>query len=89
MTNSNEEYKDYSEICEDDQQGGKSKTDSEVSLSLKSTKNSKNSCFASKLHYMLSDLEKEGNDDIICWQPHGRSFIIRDRKRFVESISSK
>ena len=87
--NLNEEYKDYSKVQEDDRKGVMHNTDSELSLPSILIRNSNKSCFASKLHYMLSELEKEGCDDIIGWQSHGRSFTIRDRKRFVESIISK
>ena len=87
--NLNEEYKDYSEVREDDRKGVSHNVDSESYFPSSSIRNSNNICFASKLHYMLSELEKEGCDDIIGWQSHGRSFIIRDRKRFVESIISK
>ena len=72
-----EEYKDYSNVSEDDQML--------VNQNDFST-NSRNSCFASKLHYILSELEKDGCESIVGWQPHGRSFIVRDRKKFVESI---
>lgn len=41
---------------------------------------------AVKLHLMLSSVEKNGFDDIIGWQPHGRAFIVRDIKRFTSEI---
>jgi len=42
--------------------------------------------FPVKLHLMLSSVEKDGFDDIIGWQPHGRAFIVRDIKRFTSEI---
>jgi hypothetical protein len=40
--------------------------------------------FAEKLHYMLSEMEKDGLQHIASWQPHGRCFIVHDRKLFTE-----
>ncbi|CAB9523374.1 Heat stress transcription factor [Seminavis robusta] len=42
--------------------------------------------FAVKLHHMLSDVEAFGESGIVSWQPHGRCFVVRDRKAFVERI---
>lgn len=42
--------------------------------------------FPVKLHYMLSDMEADGLDHIISWQPHGRSFTINKPKEFVDKI---
>jgi HSF-type DNA-binding len=42
--------------------------------------------FPVKLHCMLSALEKEGLSHIVSWQPHGRCFLVRDHKKFVERI---
>jgi hypothetical protein len=35
---------------------------------------------------LMSILEDEKNHDAICWLPHGRAFIIRNRKSFAEKI---
>lgn len=42
--------------------------------------------FPWKLHEMLEDASKEGNDWIVSWQTHGRSFIVHKPKVFVEKI---
>lgn len=42
--------------------------------------------FPVKLHYMLSELEKDGLDDIISWQPHGRCFVIHKQQELVDKI---
>jgi HSF-type DNA-binding len=42
--------------------------------------------FPVKLHYMLSELEKEGLSHVVSWQPHGRCFLVHDHKEFVERI---
>lgn len=42
--------------------------------------------FPVKLHYMLTELETDGMEDIISWQPHGRSFLVHKQLRFVERV---
>ena len=39
--------------------------------------------FPQRLMAILSD---ERNTDAICWLPHGRAFIIRNRKLFAEKV---
>lgn len=38
------------------------------------------STFPAKLHYMLSEVEKDGQDQIISWNHRGRSFRVHDRE---------
>lgn len=45
--------------------------------------------FSLKLHALLEKVEAEGRDDILCWLPHGRSFIIRDREALVDELIQK
>lgn len=45
--------------------------------------------FPEKLHYMLSQMERNGTDDIVNWQPHGRCFVVHKPKEFVEEIMPK
>jgi hypothetical protein len=42
--------------------------------------------FPVKLHYMLGELEADGRDGIVSWQPHGRCFVVHDQTRFVEQV---
>jgi hypothetical protein len=42
--------------------------------------------FPVKLHYMLSDMEADGLDHIVSWQPHGRCFIVHKPADFVAQI---
>lgn len=42
--------------------------------------------FPEKVHRMLTDAEKEDNEDILSWYPHGRAFGIHDQDRFVKEI---
>ena len=39
--------------------------------------------FPFKLHRMLIDAEKEGNESIVSWLPHGRSFKVNNKDEFV------
>jgi HSF-type DNA-binding len=45
--------------------------------------------FPEKLHDMLYQLEKEGLQHIACWKPHGRCFIVGNRKEFVETVAPR
>ncbi|CAB9528437.1 Heat stress transcription factor [Seminavis robusta] len=42
--------------------------------------------FPWKLHEMLEDSATEGNEWIVSWQSHGRSFLVHKPKLFVEKI---
>jgi hypothetical protein len=42
--------------------------------------------FPEILHYVLSDMEKDGLQHVASWQPHGRCFVVHDQKIFVEKI---
>jgi hypothetical protein len=42
--------------------------------------------FPVKLHYMLTELEIDGMDDIVSWQPHGRGFLVHKHQLFVEKV---
>lgn len=42
--------------------------------------------FPMKLHFMLTDIEKDGLDHIVSWQVHGRCFVVRNQPQFVKSV---
>jgi hypothetical protein len=42
--------------------------------------------FPYKLHYMLTELEIDGMDNIVSWQPHGRCFLVHNQMAFVEKV---
>eukprot|EP00934_Nitzschia_sp_Nitz4_P002933 Nitzschia sp. Nitz4//scaffold134_size62860//58290//59267//NITZ4_006339-RA/size62860-processed-gene-0.48-mRNA-1//-1//CDS//3329535529//2923//frame0 len=42
--------------------------------------------FLWKLHEMLDDVEKTGDDHIVSWLPHGEGFRVHRPKSFVERI---
>ena len=42
-----------------------------------------------RFHSALSQIEKDGLDDIVGWLPHGRSFRIHKRKEFDDIILPK
>jgi hypothetical protein len=39
-----------------------------------------------RIHEMLEDAEKEGNQKIVSWQPHGRAFKVHNETEFVDKI---
>ena len=51
-----------------------------------STRTTSSPVFPLKLHETLSQIEKDGFDDIIGWLPHGRSFKIHKQKEFTDII---
>ena len=44
--------------------------------------------FPVMLHYMLDELVKDGFDDVVSWQPHGRCFLVHKQQQFVEQVLS-
>jgi hypothetical protein len=42
--------------------------------------------FPFKIHAMLEDVQKEGNDSIVSWLPDGNSFRIHKPKEFAEYV---
>jgi len=42
--------------------------------------------FPEKLHRMLVQVQKEGNEDIVSFYSHGRAFGVHDMDRFVNEI---
>jgi len=45
--------------------------------------------FPVRLHYMLSEIGKDGLDHIVSWQPHGRCFVVHDQKAFCSQVLGK
>ena len=39
-----------------------------------------------RIHEMLEDSEKDGNQKIVSWQPHGRAFRVHNESEFIEKI---
>jgi len=42
--------------------------------------------FPWKVHEMLANVEKDGNDDVVSWMPSGKAFRVHREKEFVNSI---
>lgn len=42
--------------------------------------------FPEQLHYVLTEMELHGQSHIASWQPHGRSFKVHSRDKFVADI---
>jgi len=47
------------------------------------------SIFPVKLHNLLENVETDGHEGFVSWQPHGRAFKIHNRKKFVELVMPK
>ena len=45
--------------------------------------------FPAKLHAMLEDSESQGFQDIVAWQPGGKSFKVYNQQRFSSEIMSQ
>lgn len=45
--------------------------------------------FPIKLHEVLDQVEADGLDHVISWQPHGRCFVIHKPKEFVDHVMPK
>lgn len=45
--------------------------------------------FPVRLYQLLEEAEQEGFHHIASWQPHGRAFLVRDRKRFTNEVLIK
>lgn len=45
--------------------------------------------FPERVHRMLTDAEREGNEDVLSFFPHGRGFAIHKQDEFVEKILPK
>jgi hypothetical protein len=53
---------------------------------LQATSSKKDATFPEKLHYMLSEMEKDGLQHVASWQSHGRCFLVHDQKLFAEKV---
>ena len=42
--------------------------------------------FPERLHFALESAEKDGHDEAISWQPHGRAFIVHDADKLTENV---
>jgi HSF-type DNA-binding len=81
-------YHDYGHVREEDVTAHQGAAVQEPSPHVKASRG-QDKKFPTMLHYILSELEKEGKSDIMGWMPHGRSFIVRDQKRMESEILPK
>lgn len=42
--------------------------------------------FPWKLHIMLDAMDRTGDKSVVCWQPHGRAFMVHKPKEFVQQV---
>jgi hypothetical protein len=75
-------HSDYAQITENEQEFVT--TDRINSVTVISRRSEGN--FPVKLHYILSQAEVDGMDDIVSWQPHGQCFVVHKQNEFVEKI---
>ena len=61
----------------------------ELDKCLKKVKKFKKEKFPKVLYQLLVDATKHGNEDIICFLPHGRSFILKDIEKFETIVMPK
>lgn len=73
-------YRDFSHVTED------SSAEARLEGGLSKGGVAAEQNFPVKLHGLLDNLEEDGLENVMGWQPHGRSFVVRDQKRFVEEI---
>jgi hypothetical protein len=67
-------YCDYAHVTENDQEFA------EMSLNCSTTVNSPSRSDGKipvRLHYLVSERERDGLDDIVSWQPHDRCFVAK------------
>jgi len=55
----------------------------------KSPKIANNDSFPHKLYRMLEEAEKDGMDDIACFSPHGKAFLIHKPREFLSDLMPK
>jgi hypothetical protein len=67
-------YRDHAHIVEEDLSGASKPA------------NASDRHFPVKMHYMLAELEQDGLDHIVSWQPHGRAFVVHNQAEFVRTI---
>jgi hypothetical protein len=80
-------YNDYaSEVEKGEESAGKPHHQMEEHTQSSNMGNGGEQNFPVKLHYMLNELEKDGMDDIVSWQPHGRCFLVHKQQQFVEQV---
>jgi hypothetical protein len=80
-TTSGKAYRDYSNVNEHVLKENGSPAGDVGGISSKKDKN-----FPVRLHYVLSEMEKDGLQHIVSWRPHGRCFIVHDPKLFAKNI---
>lgn len=50
------------------------------------THNASEYTFPERLQYVLQEMAKDGYDDVACWLPHGRAFIIHKPEVFARDF---
>ena len=74
-------YRDHSHHTDDDKELNELLTKADAE-GVKGT----DQTFPVKLHQLLSGSDEDGFSHVVSWQPHGRSFIVKKHKDFVEKV---
>ena len=74
-------YRDHSQHTDDDKELNELLTKADAE-GVKGT----DQTFPVKLHQLLSGSDEDGFSHVVSWQPHGRSFIVKKHKDFVEKV---
>ena len=74
-------YRDHSHHTDDDKELNELLTKADAE-GVKGT----DQTFPVKLHQLLSGSDEDGFAHVVNWQPHGRSFIVKKHKEFVEEV---
>jgi hypothetical protein len=87
MSSKKQVYHDYAFIAEKDintlVRRGEGRPSSGSGSGLKQKRDNS---FPEKLHYVLTEMEKSGQQHIASWQSHGRCFIVHDQTSFTKQI---
>jgi hypothetical protein len=79
-------YIDYAETTEQDTDRRESIAAEDEDFKPEATFHNTGDNFPVKLHYMLSEIERDGLNHIVSWQPHGRCFVVHRKKEFEEKL---
>ena len=63
-----------------------SSTSSSSSSAASSSAASSSSVFPIKLYHLLNQASKGNYEDVVCWEPDGKSFKVHDKDRFTSEI---
>ena len=60
--------------------------EADVEQSVEASSESKTQTFPVVLHYVLSELRRDGQSHIMAWRRHGRAFAFYEEKAMEEKV---